>query len=139
MQELDVVKLFYQRYLGCEHLVKDANYSYTYLLDEIKEVKKSEFPFIEDIGDDFVRVYLEGLLFRNIDLKFFNSLFVKSSLSFVPKLEEFKEKLKLEVSSEFLKNYNYEPVHHSKIYRDVYLPHYRVIKKEFIELLLKGI
>ena len=151
----DFVKFLYQAYLGGGHLIVSEEENYKYLLKEYSEIKYDENHILyEDISDDLVRVHLEAL--KEDELKLYHRLFMLSSSysqskeDFIFALEKVGNMIKdglLPLSYEEYKTYtlkykeeNYPLVRHTSSFRDMYHPHYRLMKKEylpFIDLLKK--
>ena len=146
MQLDDFFKLIYQNNFGPNHLNLEKVKSY--LDDEIDHINK-ENEEIEDIGNGYVRLYLSS--FSNSSL--ISKYLIQSKIEvndhiyplFYRKLAILNKlinkriiKLKKKESSKRIKEYifslDYE-VHHSDIYKLNYDPHYRIIKKEYIEYL----
>ncbi len=151
----DFVKFLYQSILGGGHLITNEEANYQYLLKEYTEIKYDENHILyEDISDHLVRVHLEAL--KEDELKLYHRLFMLSasySLSlerFIQELDNVEDMIKkglLPLSYDEYKTYiekyrqdNYPLVRHTPTFRDMYHPHYRLMKKEyipFIELLKK--
>lgn len=147
MEICDIIKLIYQNEFGGGHLIKDAQASLAFLREECIGLNQNKIES-EDIGNGLVRVYLANL--NELQLVTLNQLFVlsakltKGSLaSFVEKLEELKEASK---NGQIALNYknlcqeinqyeqqNYPAISHSKKYRQLYQPHYRVINKQIYQ------
>ena len=146
----DFVKFLYQAYLGGGHLIVSEDSNYQYLLKEYLEVEYDENHILyEDISDDLVRVHLEAL--KEDELKLYHRLFMLSSSysltkqDFINAIENVKEMIKkgeLPLSYDeycsYLKEYqkeDYPLVRHTPIFRDMYHPHYRLMKKQYIPLI----
>lgn len=150
-QPADYIKLVFQNEFGPGHLIKDAQISYMRLKSEIEEFLPAKPQQAEDIGNGFVRFYLKGLNLNQNNMYKLNSSFVKSAehkgdnTVFLQKLECFLQLVQRECFGfsvqqaenavrEYLQN-GVRPVSHSQIYRENYTPSYRVIKKEFLDIL----
>ncbi len=154
MQPTDILKLIYQNEFGNGHMVKDEKTSFDYLLNELDNlgsVDISRENHFEDIGNGYVRVHLDAIRNNLIDINMLNSFFVRSarvkkgtSCGFVMKAELVSEEIrsknpdlakKLLSELEVLKNKDIPIFSHSEIYRQNYMPSYRVIDRIFIEYL----
>lgn len=122
----DISKLIYQACFGNGHMitsVKDC-------LDQLKQevVQDNSKPSIQNIGNGYVRVSCSAMKKKE---ELYNLLFVHSS----------KQDPDTKLYQSLLMKYDLQPsnnLHHSKEYVDTYDPHYRVIKKEYIDY-IKGI
>jgi hypothetical protein len=134
----DIVKFLYQKEFGGEHLVEDPESSLKWLKSEIKslnlELKQSLF---DSLSNDLVRVNLVPFAINSIsknsldkDIILLNDVFVESSRLVKGDLNNFKKSLGFIKDDDFLINYDFSPVHHSKEYSNTYYPAYRVIKLE---------
>jgi hypothetical protein len=141
IQFQDIVKLLFQRYFGPGHMIKSSKSSYAYLQEEINNILlDNNSTLLEDIGGEYVRIYLSEYVRQNKDLKLLNKYFVKSANTITPKTNNFKEVLesiKHLDNINFLDNYDFTPTHHSNIYNEYYSPHYRVINKKYVKELIK--
>ena len=52
-------------------------------------------------------------------------------------LDDFKKELNTYLTVNELKDYDYQPISHSNIYRNTYLPHYLVINKDYLDVTLR--
>lgn len=151
----DMVKLIYQNEFAGGHLIANEIDSLRRLLEEyhtlIQYPKDKEITpgsAFEDIGNGLCRLYLAILQWVDIDLETINRFFVNTSnsvcgsiQSFEAKLEVFKQCCKdgslpysideVEAYLHDCKSQGYPPARHSKIYRDLYSPAYRVVKTEY--------
>ena len=146
----DFVKFLYQSYLGGGHLITNEEDNYQYLLKEYNEIKYDENHILfEEISDDLVRVHLEAL--KEDELKLMHRLFMLSASyslskdSFIEKLNHVENMIKdglLPLNYDEYKTYiekykddNYPLVRHSASFKELYHPHYRLMKKQYIPLL----
>ena len=153
----DILKFTFQSVFGAEHLLKDKTFAKEYLHKEIENVKdlkeKDNEPLYEQISDEYVRlniypfIYVKG--YKEDELL---ELFIKTASEKHGSEEEFDkeimnnlmtlkdkvnyEKAKLDIE-EYLNLYKYQPVTHSSNYREKEKPHYRVIRKDYLEKFLE--
>ncbi len=132
----DILKLLYQCEFGSNHMIHDLDQCYKYLKDECSHLLNTHYE-IEEIGEDYVRFHLFNA--NEIELKTINQLFVLSSKShpdlnqFIYKLNQLKELYPHFASG--IESYIQEgcpSLRHSQHYRDIYNPHYRIIKKGLV-------
>jgi len=150
MELIDLFKLAYQNEFGPGHLINDEKSCITYLKNEYNKVKNSSSVKIEDIGNGLVRVYLNGLSLKQVDI--LGKLFIKAARSKVGSIESYKEKLhiiremildnrlnfSLEEFDEKFSSYDFEvhkPFSHSLRYNLKYFPSYRLILSSDIFLI----
>ena len=122
----DISKLIYQACFGNGHMitsVKDC-------LDQLKQevVQDNSKPSIQNIGNGYVRVSCSSMKEKE---ELYNLLFIRSS----------KQDPDTKLYQSLLMEFDLQPsnnLHHSKVYVDTYDPHYRIIKKEYIDY-MKGI
>lgn len=122
----DISKLIYQACFGNGHMitsVKDC-------LDQLKQevVQDNSKPSIQNIGNGYVRVSCSAMKEKE---ELYNLLFIRSS----------KQDPDTKFYQSLLMEFDLQPsnnLHHSKEYVDTYNPHYRIIKKEYIDY-IKGI
>jgi hypothetical protein len=132
MERSDELKLFYQACYGPGHLISNPDESLEYLLWEIDELKKHppvyhQKKVVEDIGNDFVRIYLEPFMKKKYNPLNLNEALV---LSANKTLKNPKELFLSLAKEEPLHHY-----HHSANYKKLYDPHYRVINREYLNIL----
>jgi hypothetical protein len=154
----DFIKLIHQSTFGPAHFSKGPNKKK--LLKFLKKENENfEFyhgtPIIESIGNDYVRVSLLAVLKKEIsETELINAFFVSMKespkpdnalkLLFVEKLsillgliKDRVIKLDYVLSKAYIENYlkeGMQPMHHSDYYRTHYHPHYRVVKKIYLNL-----
>lgn len=154
----DIIKFTFQAVFGAEHLLNDLSFVKNYLhkeIENIKDLKEKEAELLyEQISDDYVRVNLypfiyikgyaeEDLLNLFIDTAHekhgseeeFDNEIIRSLETLNDKIDYNRAKLDIE---EYLNLYKYQPVTHSQNYREKEKPHYRVIKKEYLEKYLSA-
>ena len=145
MELNDFIKLIYQNSFGPRHMhnpTKDAVLKY---LDEEIKVVTNETEIIEDIGNGYVRVYLsKETNIEKLSNDFLNSMiedtYTETNIRvFYRKLNiliklikkgsiKLPKKESINLVNEYLSN-GINPVRHTKIYNELYKPHYRVIRK----------
>jgi hypothetical protein len=151
MMPQDVVKLLYQRCFGPRHLHAnpDRPTVIRYLETELPLVT-SQKRVIEDIGNGYVRVYLDAIVDGVVDPDRLIDAFVSSMQEDHPEANQrFVEALDLVTSlakdnrmpfskkewDAFRTEYLLEgvrPVHHSALYKERYIPHYRVVAQALL-------
>ncbi|MDF2685394.1 MAG: hypothetical protein K0S55_575 [Clostridia bacterium] len=150
IQLQDMIKLIYQNEFAGGHLVKNETESLKLIKEEVLSAaqQKVSFSIFENIGNGLFRLNLTSLKNSSIDLNTINRFFIYTANSFKGSVQSFEKKLEifkqcckdgllpysLEETEAYLqtyKNQGYPPVSHSKIYKDAYLPAYRIVKKEF--------
>lgn len=153
MEGYDIIKFTFQAVFGAEHLLKDASFAKEYLHKEIETIRGSKDKdneiLFEQISDEFVRVNLYPFIFKECysedDLL---DLFIKTASEKRGTSEEFDKEININLETlknkvdykranidieEYMNMYKYQPVTHSSNYREKENPHYRVIKKEYLE------
>ena len=143
MQLEDILKLHFQGVLGPGHLISDKELVNKRLLKEYEECKDLTFKYslIEEISDEYVRVYLkpyyeEYKTFISLVEAFYKSANeVKSKEEFIKVLQDLNQELKDERIDLYLQRDNYL-ISHSETYRNNYHPHYLVISKKYIDICL---
>lgn len=143
MQPQDAVKLVYQNEFGPGHLINDIDKAKSYLMNEVSQVQEIEQEFIVSIGNGLIRYSVCGL--SEEKCLWLIEQMVLTAQNHVGQLSTFKEKLKSLVElkelgyfqftmddlKQYLKDYQereFPMVSHSNHYRELYHPHYRVIK-----------
>lgn len=145
----DFVKLIYQNTFGPYHLYNpDKQKIITYLKQELLQVS-SPNKQIEDIGNNYVRIYLntqtdieclansfyQSTLVNTFNQENIHLFFLKINI-LIKLIKKKKIKLPKKASIIFLNQYlanGITPVHHSKIYNQTYSPHYRVVNKNILK------
>ena len=129
-----------QGYLGCGHLVNDYEMVLERVTKELENINESNDSLIEEISDNFVRVYLKPYYekyktFDKLIDSFINSSKERGDINgFLNELEELSKTLNANDQmflNNYLKNGKYL-ISHSQIYRDNYNPHYLVIHKKYL-------
>lgn len=153
MQIEDMVKLIYQNEFAGGHLIADEDDCLRRLTKELHSLGKCSpntmFPAaFEEIGNDLCRLNLAAVQSSDIDIKTINRFFISTADSFAGSIQSFEEKLEvfkqcckdkslpypIEEVKAYLNDYQrqgYPPVSHSKIYRILYSPAYRIVKAEY--------
>ena len=145
MELNDFIKLIYQNSFGPRHMHNPSKEDVLKYLDEEIKVVTNETEIIEDIGNGYVRVYLSKE--TNIEKMyndFLNSMIEDTytetnirvfyrKLNILTKLIKkgsikLPKKESINLVNEYLSN-GINPVRHTKIYNELYKPHYRVIRK----------
>lgn len=138
MQIEDIIKLYLQGILGPAHLVKDSTLIEKRLLNEYEEIKDIDYSYdmIEEISDEYIRVYLKPYFEKYKSFRHLCLAFIKSALEPI-NIEEYKNVIKTLINDEnkqFINDYlNSDSIliSHSKIYKENYHPHYLVINKKY--------
>ena len=143
MQIEDVLKLYLQGILGPAHLVSDFDKAYKRIKEEYESIKDEEYQydFIEEISDQYVRIYLKPYYHLVNDFTPLIKAFILSSEE-KGDINLFKDEIRKlinndnkEIIEEYLKRDNYL-ISHSEIYRNNYHPHYLVINRKYISQLV---
>ena len=143
MQIEDVLKLYLQGILGPAHLVIDFDKAYKRIKEEYESIKDEEYQydFIEEISDQYVRIYLKPYYHLVNDFTPLIKAFILSSEE-KGDINLFKDEIRKlinndnkEIIEEYLKRDNYL-ISHSEIYRNNYHPHYLVINRKYISQLV---
>lgn len=145
MQPEDAVKLIYQNEFGGGHLIRDEEACLEYLRGEYASIQKDDaVPLYEDIGNGIVRVNLAAV--DEPELERLGQAFIRSAAERQGAVSAFRKKLAVlrrvtgtgifSFSAKQLEDYlaqyeaaGFPPVSHSRIYREVYHPAYRVVLK----------
>ena len=134
LNEEDLVKLIYQRVYGPSHILLNIEKGKEYLIQELKILPEEKYNDIE-IGGNLIRVSLHNV--KNVDT-FYDAL-IKTAKLKQGTIEEYQNEIKLLIKYISSKNLNFDikyiqelakenkPIHHSKIYNELYKPHYRII------------
>ena len=141
---VDFYKLFFQAVYGPKHLLQDKKQAYEYFMKELKVSKLNKN--IQDISlfeNDFIRIDL-GLVSNPII--FFDALIKSAEITtklFMNDWIELWKKIADELKNYNLNNFEAElkrinesisnrkyVFHHSKTYKNLYNPHYRVLSKK---------
>lgn len=147
----DIFKFLYQSCFGCEHLLFDSFFAFSYLEEEVKKCGQDASSEIENLDGDYCRVPL-GVIRNGLSVETLAKLFVLSAKGEKKSQEELQEKLtvadklakerKFPFSEEEFKEAlsKWEKAgcpacHHSAQFRENYQPAYRVIKKEYVRFL----
>ena len=145
MELNDFIKLIYQNSFGPRHMHNPSKEDVLKYLDEEIKVVTNETEIIEDIGNGYVRVYLsKETNIEKLSNDFLNSMIEDTytetnirvfyrKLNILTKLIKkgsikLPKKESINLVNEYLSN-GINPVRHTKIYNELYKPHYRVIRK----------
>lgn len=153
MQIEDFIKLIFQNEFAGGHLINDKNESLSRLEEEYSQLSlQPDQPLYEYIGNDIFRLNLSGIKDTSISLETVNNIFVNTANKNVGTIQNFEKKLEvlkdclveyrlpfnleeLEIFLEEYKTIGYPAISHSTIYREEYLPSYRIINKKYIPFL----
>ena len=149
MQVTDLIKLAFQCEFGAGHFISDTAAAYRYFIDEAKITPKTRtVNTVEMLGEKFVRINFASYSESNKFTDDVFNLFLKtanekcgSADGFIKRLSTIEKHLRntgseislKEVVSEYENGKEIRPVSHSETYRNEYLPHYRVVKREFFD------
>lgn len=152
MEVQDALKLIYQSEFGCGHLIKNKEASYAMFMEEWRNIQESSDELFEIIGDGYARFNISAAKKYGVSPKVFQQIFLKSAEVESGTMEKFYEKVrelkKLCIEEQlpfsigdidsFLSQWekSERPLfRHSKKYRELYKPTYRVITEEYISIL----
>ncbi len=134
----DIIKLLFQNEFAGEHIIKNLSQTYYLLKQECQNLNNKTYQ-IEPIGNNLVRFHLFNA--DEIELYTINQLFVCSSNHHNGSKKQLIETLKqikqldlpiFDLNTE-IDNYLQQDcpiISHSNIYKELYKPHYRVMKAE---------
>lgn len=145
MELNDFIKLIYQNSFGPRHMHNPTKEDVIRYLNKEMELITNEKETIEDIGNGYVRVYLsKETNMEKISNNFLNSMaedtYTETNIRiFYRKINvliklikkgsiKLPKKESINLVNEYLSN-GINPVRHTKIYNELYKPHYRVIRK----------
>lgn len=157
MQPTDAVKLLYQAAFGPGHMISDFSTALARTKAELESVAErpqtcdGHAPY-EDIGGGYVRMYLVPSVDPDYTASLTTLLFAHSATDTSDRRESFLDSLEVlrrltvegifAFTSEELETYldgyiaaGMPPVSHSEAYRTAYHPAYRVIRRDYFELL----
>ena len=146
----DYLKVLYQSCFGPHHLQGNPSYdiAQTILEKELDNISIITNRYIEDIGNGYVRIYLDAILTNQISKEDLLKRFVSSmieTLDLKKNIICFHEGLKQLIDlcsngtlpfsktecekriQEYINN-GIHPIHHSTEYNNLYHPHYRVVR-----------
>lgn len=140
MQLEDILKLHLQGILGPTHLIKDIDRLKNNLINEYNECKDNgiTYDLIEEISDEYVRVYIKPYYEKYHSFDKLIDLFIKSCNvnydinEYIKQIKKLINKDNEILINEYLDNKNYV-ISHSSIYKENYKPHYLVIKSIYKE------
>ncbi|MBR2891980.1 MAG: hypothetical protein IKC22_06390 [Bacilli bacterium] len=140
MTKQDIIKLIYQETMGPTHIINhmDLNKIKSYILEELNKPKNPNENLYEYIGSNYIRMNIHTYQKYQLDFDLFLDMFIKSNNEFINN-DLLIKNLNQYFESSDLKDYDYTPVHHSMIYNEQYLPHYRIIKSSYLTLQHKEI
>lgn len=151
MTPCDAVKLVYQNEFGGGHLISDENACLERLKIEY-DAQNRRARSAEYIGNGISRLYLDGAKQLGLDPETVSRMFISTARSHTGNRDSFLGKLEAlsrvtrgglmpfdaDELAEYLDEYSragMPPVSHSDIYRENYLPSYRIVDRSFIRLI----
>lgn len=137
IQKEDKIKLIYQGLLGPNHLNLNKDMVKPRIEKELTEERNPHENIYEWISSDYLRVNICKYNALNNSLDSLVNNFVQSSNTSLYTLDDFKKELNTYLTVNELKDYDYQPISHSNIYRNTYLPHYLVINKDYLDVTLR--
>ncbi len=151
-QLADLYKSSFQDAFGPEHLVENVESVMSYLSKELSSMQKSSLPYYEFCGTEgnFVRVNLSVVLDNIISKEELADAFIRSSkminkyLTIKAWQKEWRERCQIISQMNLnLKDFQKDSLYienliqqgeyawvHSRVYHDVYKPHYRIIHRD---------
>lgn len=141
MQVKDKIKLIYQSVLGPNHLGKDLQPIdvKTRLTKELQEPFNQKDNLYEWLSEEFLRINIGVYYKKRLAIDTLVDSFISSAKKIPYNQLELKKRLTEYLTNDDLKGYDYQPISHSEIYRNIYLPHYLVISKNHLPLEFKKI
>lgn len=153
LQLQDLFKFIYQSAFGCEHLVSSLDNVVKNIKSEYEIVKPNNDPVIEVLDGNYCRVPL-SFINKGVSAEKIGELFFLSAKNepdgfnnLVSILEIVKDliddqllpfdKQNFETALSNWQENNYQPLHHSDIFKKKYSPSYRVVAKEFVPILFQ--
>lgn len=135
----DKIKLIYQGTLGPNHLGKNLQPENIKqrVQKELLEANNPAENLYEWISENFIRINLHKYIKNSFSLDYLIDSFISSSKQIPYSIETLKKELLKYLNNDELKDYDYQPISHSHIYRNTYLPHYLVISKGFLTIDLR--
>lgn len=136
MTTQDVVKLLYQSFFGNGHFITNEELARKRFSDDLNNKHLNFENIYEYINEDFIRVNIFPYILY-FDKEHLINYFINNKINNNDLFPYFIKSLNEIDNDGFLDNYNYESVHHSKVYQTNYLPNYRVVDKGFLDLQIK--
>ena len=144
-QPQDIVKLLYQREFGPAHAIPSPEAAKRFLWEEYSSTPQEDGPLFEYIGGGYARLRLCALDANGISPDEAAEAFIKSAVP-AGDTSAFAEMLRHIAADElvsqrmpglsgFIARYisaGCPALHHSEVYRDAYLPAYRVVRPELL-------
>ena len=144
MRPQDCIKLLYQHHFGPGHAISDEEKALENLLQECRDLPQSEEDLFTPIGNWLVRVDLYQAM-KQYTPEQINRWSVQTAANCHGSMAEFMQDLKVlkrdiadlpvafnqeafDVYLAFYRSKGYPVPHHSKEYRELYAPHYRVLR-----------
>ena len=153
----DIYKAFYQEHFGAEHMITAKEAARNYLDQELATMQdKRDGIYVEPIGmsGDYVRVYLIAVSHKILSSSQLLQAFIESAgehkspttswatkwQAIVEVVDEVSPGLGSDDERAMLlqASLNNQAVHHSQAYNAAYHPHYRIVKREIFEKMLKN-
>lgn len=144
----DIYKSFFQDWFGPGHLLSDTAAARDYMFRELEGMQSRQRYLAEPcgLGRNFVRVPLDLVKDSLVDMESYLRAFMESAQGFtIPNVEEWKKEwngilsiiIEVEPEMEYFEEHRREldnmlargeyMVHHSALYRERYVPHYRIM------------
>lgn len=140
----DLIKQAYQGAFGAGHAVIDRKRAWEYFSREFGSVPAEEIELVEIISPDYCRINLAAWKAAKLPKEWLFNMFCASTEIF-PDSEEIFQKYLKDITgnfpqfkaemAEFMKKYKGGAVHHSKTYRKLYHPSYRIVSTRFLTVL----
>lgn len=140
----DLIKQAYQGAYGAGHGVVDKTRAYRYFSKEFDAVPAEKTELFEIISPDYCRINLAAWKAAKLPKEWLFNMFCASTEIF-PDSEEIFQKYLKDITgnfpqfkaemAEFMKKYKGGAVHHSKTYRKLYHPSYRIVSTRFLTVL----
>lgn len=153
----DMVKLVHQACFGPKHFSGSITIDKieAYLINELHHVKSHVTSYVEAIGNDYYRVYLQAVLDKKVEVMTLSQSFYLSMIDdvdvdyatakvdqvldiIIDLVEKRQLPFSLHETKCFIDEYkgkHYSAMHHSDIYQQAYEPHYRVIHKKYLNFI----
>ena len=154
MEITDYVKLIFQHVNGGNHLLKSENEAKNYLnIEYLTVIENKNLPLYEDIGNDIVRINIARFKADKLNINSLFEAFKLSSIKYQKDIQQMEEAFttlkelarenKLSINLEELEAYlkwyrdnDYPVTSHSELYKKHYDPHYRIINKQYLNIIL---
>lgn len=148
MQPQDYGKLAYQSEFGAEHMIADEQSAAAYILSEWQSAKTGTVPCNpEPVGNGLCRFHMTAGDFSPDSAAELARLFIQSAREHTGTREgldaRFKalQRLPIDGMEQWLSAWCEQgcpPVHHSEVFRAAYRPHYRILREELTDRLIRS-